>query len=78
MIDDIRGWDFIGDGNSPEDNNPEDYHGHGTFIAGLISAEHDGVGMVGVCKTSKILPIRIGGATGRVFEYIEASQYAVS
>ena len=77
-IDDIRGWDFIGDGNSPKDNNPEDYNGHGTFIAGLIAAEHDGAGMVGVCKTAKILPIRIGTATGTMFRSIEASEYAVS
>ena len=56
----------------------QDYNGHGTFITGLIAAEHDGARMVGVCKTAKILPIRIGTATGTMFRSIEASEYAVS
>ena len=69
-IDDIRGWDFIGDGNSPEDNNPEDYNGHGTFIAGLIAAEHDGAGMVGFVKLRRFYLSELGSWDN--LQYIEA------
>ena len=70
-IDDIRGWDFTGDGNSPEDNNPEDYNGHGTFIAGLIAAEHDRWHEWRLVKLRRILPIRVGIiALGTVYRWI--------
>ena len=35
-VDDCRGWDFVSD-----DADPNDEHGHGTFVAGIASAATD-------------------------------------
>ncbi len=69
-IDDIRGWDFItgvtGEQNPPQDvsgadNDPMDYEGHGTSVAGCIAAIGDnGVGVVGGAWHCKVMPMRIG------------------
>jgi subtilisin family serine protease len=48
-IDDNRGWDFVLDG-----NNPTDYFGHGTFVAGMIADTASGI-----AKNAKIMPINI-------------------
>jgi hypothetical protein len=53
-IDDIRGWDFV-----YQDNNPMDFDGHGTHIAGAIAAERNDFGITGVAYNAKIMPIRV-------------------
>ena len=79
-IDDWIGWDFVdgvsscidADCNIP-DNDPRDYNGHGTHVAGIVSAlNHNGYGVSspaggwgdGVLQPSgngvKIMPLRIG------------------
>ena len=59
-IDDIRGWDFY-----VSDNDPIDYNGHGTHVAGIIGAEGDNnVGVIGVAYNCKLLPIRILNSYG--------------
>ena len=77
-IDDIRGWDFIGDGNSPEDNNPEDYNGHSTLLPDSLPQNTIVLEWWGFVKLRRFLPIRVGTAMGTVYRYIEASEYAVS
>ncbi|TPW10442.1 MAG: peptidase S8/S53 subtilisin kexin sedolisin, partial [bacterium] len=43
------------------DNDPVDYEGHGTFVAGLAgSAMDDGVGMAGVAPGIRLQPVRVG------------------
>lgn len=43
------------------DNDPLDRHGHGTHIAGTISANTgNGIGIAGVTWNCKIMPIRVG------------------
>ncbi len=32
----MRGWDFVS-----QNNNPMDFHGHGTHVAGIIAAAYD-------------------------------------
>ena len=53
-IDDIRGWDFV-----YQDNNPMDFDGHGTHIAGAIAAERNDFGITGVAYNAKIMPVRV-------------------
>jgi subtilisin family serine protease len=59
-IDDVRGWDFV-DG----DNNPWDYEGHGTHVAGTIAARgNNGVGVTGVAWQASIMALRAADALG--------------
>jgi subtilisin family serine protease len=59
-IDDVAGWDFVGDDPAPDDAN-----GHGTHVAGTIAARgNDAIGIVGVAPTTQIMPLRVLDATG--------------
>lgn len=67
----ISGTDISGDGDG-EDPNPLDEDSgssgssfHGTFVAGIIAAQHDSEGTAGVAPNVKILPIRALGTGGR-------------
>lgn len=73
--DDWRGWDFV-DG----DNDPMDYNGHGTHVAGIIAAVGDnGEGTTGVMWKAGIMPLRILDAhgIGTISNAIQAIEYAV-
>lgn len=70
-IDDIRGWDFVetnsncytGEDCIVEDNNPDDFYGHGTLVAGAAAAEaQNNLGGAGVCPKCSIMPVRVGFA----------------
>ena len=41
-----------------------DYNGHGTAVASLIGAEHDGVGIDGICPAAELVPIKIFDGDG--------------
>lgn len=61
FVDDVMGWDF-----SSGDNNPSPAGGdsHGTHTAGTIAAvTNNGVGVAGVARNVRLLPIRIYGGT---------------
>lgn len=58
-IDDVRGWDCVN-----EDNDPMDDNGHGTHVAGIIAAENNNIGIVGVAFNCKIMPIKAGTSSG--------------
>lgn len=56
---DCKGWDFTGRGELGS-NRPTDYVGHGTHIAGIISAvRNNNIGISGVSNKIKILPIKV-------------------
>lgn len=60
FVDDVRGWDFV-----QNDNEPMDFNEHGTHVAGTIGAAgNNGVGGVGVCWKSTIMPIRVLDSVG--------------
>lgn len=50
----VAGYDFVN-----FDADPTDDHGHGTHVAGIIAAGANSVGMVGVCPTCKIMPVKV-------------------
>ncbi len=68
-VDDVSGWDFVavapngqgGEDNGFEDNDPSDWVGHGTFVAGILGAiAGNGIGLAGVVPEARIMPLRIG------------------
>jgi subtilisin family serine protease len=74
-VDDWRGWDFV-DG----DNDPMDYNGHGTHVAGTIAARgSNGEGITGVLWRAKMMSLRFLNAdgVGWVSDAIDAIEYAV-
>jgi subtilisin family serine protease len=69
FVDDVRGWDFVGD-----DNDPRDTDGHGTHVAGTIGAEgNNGAGVAGVNWDVSLMPLRAGDSSGLTSEDIAAS-----
>ncbi len=73
FIDDIRGWDFVdnatqnaavGEDADEPDNDPMDFNGHGTHVAGCAIPVTDNVtGIAGLAWNGKIMPLRCGIAT---------------
>jgi subtilisin family serine protease len=68
-IDDIRGWDFVervtdykaGEDGIKADNNPMDFDGHGTFVAGVAGAStNNNIGISSLSWGNKIMPVRAG------------------
>ena len=59
-IDDVRGWDFL-----DNDNSPLDLDGHGTHVAGTIAAHgNNGQGVAGVNWRAALMPLRVCPAAG--------------
>ena len=70
-VDDVHGWDFVdlpsGDGIIPgedwrdADNDPNDFTGHGTGVAGVIAGlTNNHIGIAGVAPNVRIMPLRVG------------------
>lgn len=93
FVDDIHGWDFVekggyncvgGEDCSGEDNDPQDYNGHGTHVAGIIAAvQNNEVGISGVAPEAEVMVLRAGYSTGRsaflkTTDIIEAITYAIN
>ncbi len=58
-IDDINGWNFF-DAN----NDLTDDLGHGTSMAGLIAAQDNTIGVIGVAPAVKLMPLKVCDLTG--------------
>ncbi len=75
-VDDINGWDFIGN-----DGIADDPYGHGTHVGGVIGAATDnGVGVASVGRNLRVLPLRILDQYGRgsISGLLDALDYAVA
>lgn len=71
-----RGCDFVGAG----DNDPMDFNGHGTHVAGTIGAVgNNGKGVTGVCWKAKILAVRVldAAGSGTTADIVEGLVFAV-
>lgn len=87
FIDDVIGWDFVGNDNRPYDlaaanlgellngGNP----GHGTHCAGNVAARgENGKGISGVAPNAKIMSIRfLGDKGGTTADAVKSIKYAV-
>jgi subtilisin family serine protease len=74
-IDDLYGYDFYAN-----DNNPMDENGHGTHVSGIIAAPENGIGVVGINPTAKIMALRFLGPDGSGYTSgaVLALQYAIN
>ena len=72
-IDDVYGWDCVGNDKDPMDDN-----GHGTHVAGIIAAENNKIGGVGIAYDCKIMVLKAGNSSGYFnnSDIAEAIQYA--
>ena len=62
LVDDVYGWDFVGNDNTVFDGAGDD---HGTHVAGTIGGVgSNGAGVAGVCWTVRIMDAKFLGSTG--------------
>jgi len=73
-VDDVNGWDFYQDNNTPYDGRKDE---HGTHVAGTIGARGgNGAGVAGVCWNVKLISAKfIGPVSGSTADAIEAVDY---
>ncbi|MGQ9609858.1 MAG: S8 family peptidase [bacterium] len=69
----VDGFNAINGGSYDDDNN------HGTYVASIISARRNGLGIVGVAPESKLCAIKAMNKCGRgyISDVIEGCQYAL-
>ncbi|UCG51055.1 MAG: S8 family serine peptidase [Candidatus Latescibacterota bacterium] len=73
-VDDVRGWDFVGN-----DELPMDDHGHGSHVSGTIAAVgNNGIGVVGVSWSARIMALKFLNSEGQGYTSgaISAVEYA--
>lgn len=71
----LQGYDFVNN-----DSNPQDDHGHGTHVAGIIAAAKNGSGVQGNAYNTKILPVKVLDEKGEglLSDVIDGIYYAIN
>ncbi|MDD4504178.1 MAG: S8 family serine peptidase, partial [Clostridiaceae bacterium] len=71
----VPGYDFVNN-----DSDADDDCGHGTHVAGIAAAAHDGKGIAGVAGGAKIMPVKVldENGLGSTVEIINGILYAVN
>ncbi len=71
LIDDWHGWDFAGaDNNTPDNDTRSSSGGHGTAVAGLVSAvTNNRIGIASIGNRCRILPFKVGPDAGGNLTY---------
>jgi len=60
---------FLSSGSGDSQLGAHDEHGHGTHLAGLIAAAtNNATGIAGVAYPARLLPLKVGGASGGVLQ----------
>ena len=75
-VDDIHGWDW-----AYNDNDPSDFDGHGTHVAGTVGAVgNNTIGVSGVCWTVKLMALKFlnDQGSGNTSNAISAIEYAAN
>jgi subtilisin family serine protease len=73
----LHGWDFVGTGS----NDPMDYNGHGTHVAGILGAVGgNGIGVTGVCWKASIMAVRVldASGSGTTSTVVQGIDYAIT
>ena len=74
-IDDVNGWDFLNDDNTVYDSVYGDLHG--TYVAGILAADKNNIGICGVAPNVQIMPLKfIDTSNGKTSDAMKAIQYA--
>jgi len=70
------GYDFVHDDNDPLDDS---FNSHGTNVAGIIAAERNGTGVVGVAPEASLYALKVltGFGSGLTSDTVAAIQWAV-
>ncbi|WP_394235043.1 S8 family serine peptidase [Niallia oryzisoli] len=70
----LPGYNFVNNTENSTDDN-----GHGTFIAGIIAANSDQVGIAGIDQQAKILPVKVTDSAGSssTFDIVNGIYYAI-
>ncbi len=68
------GYDFIG-----QDADPMDDNGHGTHCAGIIAAEDDGSGIIGVAPRAEIYAVKVldSSGGGHISDVVAGIEWAI-
>jgi thermitase len=77
---DPRGYNFVGNPGE-ESSSPEDDHGHGTAVSGVIGAvTSNETGVAGVDWKAKILPIKVLNSQGEgpIEDIVQGIEYAIA
>jgi serine protease len=70
----VKPWNFVANNEHADDD-----HGHGTHVTGTIAqSTHNGVGVAGIARAVKIMPLKVlsAGGSGSVAGIADAIRYA--